>query len=115
MKQVGLVYRDEARRVLCSPDGLLPNAGFEQKNPLAKTHAKYLFDGKLPLDYFQQIQGSMWVCGFESWYFMSNYPGMPPLILEVKRDEKWIAKLEVVMSEFLDELDSVHQQILKKA
>ena len=115
LKQVGLVYRDESKRVLCSPDGLLPGAGFEQKNPAAKTHAKYLFSGTLPSDYFQQCQGSMWVCGFESWYFQSSYPGMPPLILEVKRDEKWIAKLEVVMSEFLDELDNVHQQILKKA
>ena len=115
LKQVGLVYRDEARRVLCSPDGLLPNAGFEQKNPAAKTHAKYLYSGKLPSDYFQQVQGSMWVCGFESWWFQSAYPGMPPLILEVKRDDKWIAKLAVAMDEFLDELDSVHQQILKKA
>ena len=39
---------------------------------------------------------------------------MPPLILEVKRDEKWIAKLEVVMSEFLDELDNVYQKLLQK-
>lgn len=115
LKQVGLVYRDEDRRVLCSPDGLLEAAGFEQKNPAAKTHAKYLLGGKLPSEYFQQVQGSMWVCGFESWYFMSNYPGMPPLILEVKRDDKWIAKLETLMAEFLDELDTVHQQILKKA
>ena len=115
LKQVGLVYRDEARRVLCSPDGLLPNAGFEQKNPIAKTHAKYLYSGKLPLDYFQQVQGSMWICGFESWWFQSAYPGMPPLLLEIKRDDKWIAKLAVVMDEFLDELDSVHAEILKKA
>lgn len=114
LKQVGLVYRDESRRVLCSPDGLLDESGFEQKNPLAKTHTKYLLSGKLPSEYFQQVQGSMWVCGFESWWFMSNYPGMPPLILEVKRDEKFIARLEILMDEFLNELDEVHQQILKK-
>ena len=114
LRQVGLVYRDEDRRVLCSPDGLLPDAGFEQKNPLAKTHAKYLLNGKLPSEYFQQVQGSMWVCGFDRWYFQSCYPGMPPLILEVKRDDKWIAKLETLMAEFLDELDHVHAEILKK-
>ena len=114
LKQVGLVYRDESRRVLCSPDGLLLNAGFEQKNPAAKTQAKYLYSGKLPYEYFQQVQGSMWVCGFETWHFMSNYPGMPPLLLEVKRDDKWIAKLAVAMDEFLAELDDVHQKILKK-
>ena len=114
LKQVGLVYRDESRRVLCSPDGLLDGAGFEQKNPIAKTHAKYLFSGKLPLDYFQQVQGSMWVCGFEMWWFMSSYPGMPPLLLEVKRDDKWIARLAVMMDEFLDELDNTYNAILKK-
>ena len=122
LKQVGLVYRDESRRVLCSPDGLLldqtkidlPYAGFEQKNPIAKTHAKYLFSGKLPSDYFQQVQGSMWICGFESWWFQSAYPGMPPLILEVKRDEKFISRLSVMMDEFLDELDNTYNAILKK-
>lgn len=114
LKQVGLVYRDESRRVLCSPDGLLETAGFEQKNPLAKTHAKYLFGDKLPADYFQQVQGGMWVCGFETWWFMSNYPGMPPLIIEVHRDEKWISRLSVLMDEFLDELDEVHQKLLRK-
>lgn len=114
IQQVGLVYRDESRRVLCSPDGLLPGAGFEQKNPMAKTQAKYLYSGKLPTEYFQQVQGSMWVCGFDSWWFLSAYPGMPPLLIEVKRDDKWIARLEVLMAEFLDELDQVYAAILKK-
>jgi hypothetical protein len=114
LKQVGLVYRDESRRVLCSPDGLLDDAGFEQKNPMLKTHVKYLLGGTLPSDYFQQVHGSMWVCGFDRWFFMSNYPGMPPLILEVHCDEKWIVKLDAVMKEFLDELDNVYAELLKK-
>ena len=115
LRQVGLVYRDESRRVLCSPDGLLENAGFEQKAPLAKTHAKYLLAGTLPYDYFQQVQGSMWVCSFEKWFFQSHYPGMPPLIIECHRDEKFISRLAVIMDEFLNELDHVHAEILKKA
>jgi hypothetical protein len=114
LKQVGLVYRDESKRVLCSPDGLLDDAGFEQKNPMMKTHVKYLLGGILPSDYFQQVHGSMWVCGFDTWYFMSNYPGMPPLILEVHCNEKWITKLDFAMKEFLEELDHVHAEILKK-
>jgi hypothetical protein len=114
LQQVGLVYRDESRRVLCSPDGLLDGAGFEQKNPMLKTHVKYLLNGTLPSDYFQQVHGSMWVCGFDTWYFMSNYPGMPPLILKVNCDEKFIVKLDIVMKEFLDELDHIHAEIMKK-
>lgn len=114
LKQVGLVYRDESRRVLCSPDGLLPTAGFEMKAPMAKTHARYLLDGRLPTDYWQQVHGSMWVCGFESWWFLSHYPGLPPLLIECRRDEKWISKLAVLMDEFLDELDDVHRKLLEK-
>ena len=114
LQQCGLVYRDESRRVLCSPDGLLENAGWEHKAPMMKVHMRYLLDGKLPADYFQQVQGSMWVCGFQSWFFQSYYPGLPPLILEVKRDEKWIAKLDVEMSYFIQELDHIHAEILKK-
>jgi hypothetical protein len=114
LKQVGLVYKDESRRVLCSPDGLLDGAGFEQKNPMLKTHVKYLLAGTLPTEYFQQVHGSMWVCGFDRWHFLSNYPGMPPLILEVRCDEKWLVKLDAVMKEFLDELDHIYAEILKK-
>jgi hypothetical protein len=114
LKQVGLVYRDESMRVLCSPDGLLEDAGFEQKNPMLKTHVKYLMANKLPSDYFCQVQGSLWVCGFDTWWFMSSYPGLPPLILKVHRDEKWISKLEVLMNEFLDEMDNVYNEISRR-
>lgn len=115
LQQVGLVYKDESRRVLCSPDGLLADAGFEQKNPMLKTHVKYLLAGTLPTEYYQQVHGSMWVCRFDKWWFLSNYPGMPPLILEVHCDEKWLVKLDAVMKEFLDELDHIYAEILKKS
>ena len=115
LRQVGLVYQDETKRVLCSPDGLLDSAGFEQKNPMLKTHVKYLLAGKLPSDYYQQVHGSMWVCGFEKWFFMSNYPGMPPLILEVHRNQRWIDELACVMKEFLNELDHIHAELLRKS
>lgn len=104
VRKVGLIYRDESRSVLCSPDGLLEDCGLEMKNPLLKTHVKYLLDGKFPTDYFQQVQGSMYVTGFSRWFFMSHYPGAPPLILEVKRDEVFISKLAYEMDKFLFEL-----------
>jgi hypothetical protein len=54
------------------------------------------------------------VCGFDRWWFMSAYPGMPPLILEVHADEKWMVKLDTVMREFLDELDHIHSELMKR-
>ena len=104
VKQVGLVYRDESRSVLCSPDGLMDDCGLELKNPLLKTHVKYLLAGTLPSEYYQQVHGSMFVTGLKSWFFMSYYPGLPPFILKVARDEDFISKLEKEMDSFLFKL-----------
>ena len=72
--QVGMCYRDEQKKYLCSPDGLEKNsagwlAGLEMKNPLAKTHVEYLdrriqrqlFEGVLPTKYFVQVQASLFI------------------------------------------------------
>lgn len=111
VRQVGLIYRDESRSVLCSPDGLPGETGLELKNPLLKTHVKYLLAGTLPSDYYQQVHGSLWVTGFKSWFFMSYYPGMPPFILEVKRDETFISKLAKEMDSFLLQLSILVRKI----
>jgi hypothetical protein len=113
VRQVGLIYRDEKKRVLCSPDGLPDNGvrGLEIKNPLLKTHTKYLLGGKLPTDYFQQVHGSMWVCECDKWAFLSYYPCMPQLDIVVERDDKFFDRLEVLMKEFLDELDHVTERL----
>ena len=111
VRQVGFVYKDERKLFGCSPDGLIGNAGLELKNPLLKTHVKYLLDGKLPIEYFQQVQGSMYVTDFTHWYFMSYYPGIPPFILKVERDEKFIAKLAEELEKFIHELAVVIRKL----
>lgn len=100
VKQVGMVYKDERRDRLCSPDGLMDRKGLEIKCPLLKTHAKYLLAKKLPYEYFCQVQGSLYITGFEEWDFMSYYPGLPPLIITVKRDEKFISLLDKALDDF---------------
>jgi hypothetical protein len=114
VKQVGLIYKDESKRVLCSPDGLIPGSGLEMKNRMLKHHIAYLATGKLKPSDFCQVQGSMWVTDYETWWFQSYYPGIPAFILEVHRDEKWIVKLDAAMKEFLDELDYIHKELLNK-
>jgi len=78
-----------------SPDSidLERKIGLEIKCPLAKTHVSYLRSQKLPTVYFQQVQGSLMVSGFDSWYFGSYHPEMPPLFLKIDRDEEFIEKL----------------------
>jgi putative phage-type endonuclease len=108
VRQVGLVYRDEQKQYSCSPDGIVGyDDGLEIKCPLIHTHVAYLLKGTLPVEYVQQVQGSMLITGFNVWWFMSYFPGLPPLILRIKRDEKFIAKLEAALDSFCTELAMV--------
>ena len=110
VQQTGICYADD-KLFSCSPDGLLEDCGLEIKCPLIHTHVGYLLAGTLPTDYFQQVQGSMLVTGFSHWYFMSYYPGLPPLILDVQRDWEFTAKLKVALDEFCQELDTVTDKL----
>jgi len=114
VKQVGFVFKSERKDVGCSPDGLMEKKGCEIKCPMLKTQVKYLLDGTLPTDYFTQVQGSMWVCGFNEWEFFTYYPGMPPLLITVKRDEQFIAKLEKAMIDFIHELNKIYTELLRR-
>ena len=103
--QVGLIYKDEQKQAHCSPDGLIgDNEGFEVKNPLSKTHIKYLLGNTLPTDYYCQVQFSLYVSEREYWWFMSHYPGLKPLILKIGRYDNWIAKMEAELTVFHQEL-----------
>jgi putative phage-type endonuclease len=111
VREVGLVYPDEQKKYSCSPDGLLEDAGLEIKCPLIHTHVSYLLSNILPTDYIQQVQGSMLVTGFKKWFFMSYYPALPPLILEIERDDAFIAKLSAELDKFCLELAGVTKQL----
>ncbi len=113
--KVGLCYKDEKRLFHCSPDGLLQKAGLEIKCPMLKTHVKYLLAGVLPVEYFGQVQMSMYVCDSDTWYFMSYYEGLPPLILEVQRDVKYIEKLECALGDFCKDLSIMVEKLQRLA
>lgn len=80
----------------CSPDGidLKEEIGLEMKCPLAHTHINYLIKGKMPPEYFHQVQGALLVTGFKKWIFASYHPQMPCLVIEISRDEEYICKLK---------------------
>jgi hypothetical protein len=111
VRKVGFVFYDEQKKYGCSPDGLMTDTGLEMKCPLLHTHIGYLLDNKLPTDYFQQVQGGMFITGFKYWYFMSYYPGLPPLILTINRDEKFIDKLKAELDSFCLELSTVVEKL----
>ncbi len=114
VEQVGIVYKDKWKLCHCSPDGLIAaTKGLEIKNPAIKTHVKYLLAGGLPTDYFSQIQMSLYVTERDLWYFMSNYEGLKPLIVECHRDEAYIKKLEAELNAFNEELLSIVEKLKK--
>ena len=112
VKQVALVYKDEQKKFHVSPDGLIGNdSGIEIKAPIAKTQIKYLLNNKLPVEYFSQIQMSLYVCERKEWWFMSYYPGLPTFELKVRRNEKFISALAKELDKFIDNLISTIRKI----
>jgi len=106
---VGMCYRDEQKKYLCSPDGLIKvgdnwTYGLEMKNPLAKTHVEYLDKGVLPTKYFVQVQASLFITGLPSWWFFSYFPGLDPLIISVFPDLEFHKLLEKELNTFCAEL-----------
>jgi hypothetical protein len=99
VSQVGFLMHDTLQAG-ASPDGLVgENGGLEIKCPSAHTHVEYLRDGDLPIKYFQQVQGCLWISGRDWWDFMSYHPKMEPLIVRVFRDEEFIKALECAVIE----------------
>ena len=106
VQQVGLCYKDEQKAFHCSPDGLiLPKSrGFETKDAIPKIQVARLLKGTLPTEHFTQCQGSLFVTDLETWDFQSYCSGLPPLMIRVERNEKFIDRLRVALDDFCMEL-----------
>jgi exodeoxyribonuclease (lambda-induced) len=113
VEQVGFIYHDDRKRWGCSPDGLIvgQKQGLEIKAPTLPVHISYLDKGKLPTDYFPQVQGSMAVTGYDAWHFFSYYPECRPLRVVVDRDEEWIATFKQEIEKLCDEVQAVYQRL----
>lgn len=112
VEQVAMVYKDEKKLFHASPDGLIgKDGGIEIKCPLGKTHANYLYDNKLPSQYYVQLQSSMYVCERKYWWFMSYVDGLKPLFIRVERDEVFLKALKIELEVFCVELNDVIERI----
>lgn len=110
--KVGFVRTDIAG---ASPDSLIGDNGLlEIKTKLPHLHIDCLIANRLPPDHVAQVQGQLLVCEREWCDFVSYWPKMPPLIVRVERDEKYIDKLASEVLQFADELDELEQTIRAK-
>lgn len=120
VREIGLAYLDESRRVAASPDGLVgEEGGLEIKCPLPHTHEKYLCEGCVPNAYIPQVQGNLWVTGRKWWDFVSFAPEFNEkkrvMVCRVHRDESYIAALRAEVLHFVEELDRLTAMTRRKA
>lgn len=95
-----------------SPDSLIgTDAGLEIKVAIPAVQIERLQRGTLPTEHVAQVQGSMWVTERASWSFVSYCPKLPPLIIDVPRDEAYIATLAKAVDAFNEELEALVNSI----
>ena len=88
VRRVGFITTDDGS-FGCSPDGLVgTHMGIEIKCPQEHTHVRWLLGGECPTEHYLQVQGGMFVTGFEAWDFVSYCRAFPPLVVRVARDDK---------------------------
>jgi hypothetical protein len=97
------------------PDGLIGDSGgIEVKCPWNPLWHLHNFKGKGVQDYYDQIQGYMWITGREWWDFVSYDPHFPYpqqiIIKTVERDEAFIADLEKRCLMFWDLVQKILQE-----
>jgi len=103
--QVGFIKSDNCG---CSPDGLVGSVGmYENKNAAPHIQIERLLKGTMPTEHIAQCQGQLMVAQREWCDFMSYCRGLPPLIIRIERDEKYIAGLRIDVNEFVDELNEL--------
>lgn len=110
--KTGFWLHPEIKFLGVSPDRLVGADGLiEVKCPNTTTHLGYLFEGKIPTDYYKQIQCQLWVTGRQWCDFVSYDPRLPKrnqlLIVRTERDESLIKEMEAETLKFLDEVESL--------
>jgi putative phage-type endonuclease len=93
----------------CSPDGIVGEGLIEIKCPNSATHWSYVKAKAPPTKYFIQMQAQMACTGAKWCDFVSFDPRMPErsqlLVVNVPRDEAFIAEMEAEIKKFLSEVE----------
>lgn len=110
VRQVGLGYLDDMKRIAASPDALWTSGtgGTEIKCQKVKKHMQTIVEMKNPKQFEAQMQGCMWVFGVEEWDYCSFCPefkAMPLVVISKKRDEEIIKRISDSAHLGLEEID----------
>lgn len=113
-RKVGFVTTDHGLAG-CSPDRLVvgERGSLEIKCPSAAVHVGYMLDVE-PRKYWPQIQGALWVTGFDWLDFLSYCPELPPALTRYERDEMFIKVLAEAVGNFSNRLDDAVAKLLPR-
>lgn len=91
-----------------SPDGLVGSAGMvEIKTQVPHLLIERLLSGEVPPEHMAQCQGNLWV-GERDWIdIVIGYTKMPLFRRRIMRSSLYIARLELAIDIFLEELDAL--------
>lgn len=118
VKLAGFIQPDEDHKyhdwIGISPDGILPDNGIlEIKAPLMRTHFEYIEANKLPTEYRYQVQGQLFVTGFDYCHFMSYVEGMKPFIIPVYPDlelfKEFERRLDILIPQVKSKVETYHK------
>ncbi len=110
VQEVGFILGDDGVTG-CSPDGLIGDDGLlELKNPTLATHADYLLEGGLELDYRCQCAMQMIVTGRKYVKLVSYCPPLDPVVVEVVPDA-FTVLLHTELLHFLERFKQAKQRL----
>jgi putative phage-type endonuclease len=120
VQEAGLYIHPDLPFVACSPDGLSPDRGLEIK--CRKSIGGHMETVRKKVDsiYIPQIQGGMWVCGFDKWDFVSFFKGRISgketrliHVHTVTRDDAYIERLRAACIRCDEDIDSLVRKLRK--
>lgn len=107
------IYKNDSKRFGISPDGLIvgKKVGLELKCPFTtKVFVEFVTCDKIKKEYIEQCQYSMWVTGYESWYFANYDPRIKGKNLHwvlIERDQAFMDKYDEAAKNFTKDMDSM--------
>ena len=109
LSQCAMIFSDEKKNWHISPDGfnLEKEVGWETKCPQLKEFKATVDGNKLPTKHILQIQSSLALTGWDTWFFMSYFPGLKPFIIPVSRDESLIQIIKAEIRIFNRDLEKL--------
>lgn len=114
VRQVGFITRDDGK-FGGSPDGLVDDdGGTEIKCPGIINHVGYMLNpDSLVAEYKSQVQGYFFLTDRKYWDLISFHPDLPPVVVRIERDEKYLAALPIPLEMFIADLETERAKFKK--